>query len=137
MDNIQRHQKWLLLLLVINIVITAFHYTDNFLDFEHYSAPIWLTQQDVWVAWGILTAIGIMGYFLYIKQVFWLAYLSIAIYSMTGAFSPGHYFFPAKLPFSIKMHMLIWLDAIAGVSILIFILWSALIARDWQQNSTD
>lgn len=128
MDKIQRRQKWLLILLVTNIVITAFHYTDNFLDFEHYPSPTWITQQGVWVAWVILTAIGITGYFLYINRFFWLAYISIAIYSITGAFSLGHYFFPAKVLFSFKMHTLIWLDAMAGASILLFTLY--LIADD-------
>jgi hypothetical protein len=133
MDKIQQHQKWLLILLVMNIVITAFHYTDNFIDFEHYPSPAWITQQGVWLAWIILTAIGIIGYVLYIKRVFWLAYISIAIYSITGAFSPGHYFFPAKVPFSFKMHTFIWLDAIAGAAILVFTLY--LITDDLQKSS--
>ncbi len=128
MDKIQRRQKWLLILLLTNIVITAFHYTDNFLDFEHYPSPTWITQQGVWVAWVILTAIGIIGYFLYINRIFWLAYISIAIYSMTGAFTPAHYFFPAKVPFSFKMHTLIWLDTIADTNVLILTLY--LIADD-------
>jgi hypothetical protein len=123
MDKIQLHQKWLLILLVINIVVTAFHYTDNYLDFERYPDPNWVTQQSIWIAWLILTIIGISGYVLYLKRVFWLAYLSIAIYSITGAFSPGHYFFPEKEPFSFKMHTLIWLDAIAGAAILVFIIY--------------
>ncbi|BDA71141.1 hypothetical protein RIVM261_000550 [Rivularia sp. IAM M-261] len=51
----------------------------------------------------------------------------------TGAFSPGHYFFPAKVPFSFKMHTLIWLDAIAGAAILVFTLY--LITDDLQKSS--
>jgi hypothetical protein len=134
MDTKQQSQQWLLILLVINIVITAFHYTDNFLHFEHYPAPAWITQRGVYISWLILTAIGMLGYLLYIKQVFWAAYLCLSIYSITGGFSPGHYFFPATEAFSFKMHTLIWLDAIVGLSVLGFTLWSAFLKKEWQMT---
>src|SRR5579883_1076405 len=96
--------KYLLILLLGNIVITAFHYTDNFLNFEHYPDPSWLTQDGIWMAWIILTVCGILGYVLYIKGLFAIAYLCLGLYSITGGLSPGHYFFPAHEAYICNMH---------------------------------
>lgn len=121
--------KSLLILLLANIVITTFHYTDNFLNFEHYPDPSWLTQDGIWMAWIILTVCGILGYVLYIRGLFATAYLCLSLYSITGGLSPGHYFFPAHEAFSVKMHTFIWLDAIAGASLLTFIIWLAFLQK--------
>ena len=133
MDTKQTHQTLLLILLIINIVITAFHYTDNFINFYSYPGPDWMTPQSVYQSWIILTIIGIIGYIFYYKNNFSLAYICLSIYSLTGIFSPGHYVFQTTETFSLKMHIFIWLDFIVGTSILGFIVWSGLFIQEWKQ----
>ena len=132
MNTKKLHYRLLLTLLIISTVITAFHYTDNFRKFSSYPDPEWLTPQSVYQSWFILTIVGIMGYILYLKNILWLAYVCLGIYSLTGMSSPGHYFFQTTEMFSFKMHTLIWLDFIAGTLILGFIIWSGLFLKEWK-----
>lgn len=127
------HQTLLLTLLIINVVITAFHYTDNFINFSQYPDPEWITPESIYQSWFILTSIGIIGYILYLKNVLWFAYICLSIYSLTGILSPGHYFFQTTEIFSLKMHIFIWLDFIAATLILGFIIWSGLFLKEWKQ----
>jgi hypothetical protein len=124
----------LLILLIINVVSTSLHYTDNFLNNDKYPEPAWITPNGVYISWIVLTLFGVAGYLLYVKNAFWIAYLCLGIYSITGISSTAHYFFPATEPFSLKMNVLIWFDAIAGTSLLIFTLWSALLLQEWQKK---
>lgn len=82
----------------------------------------------------VLTLFGVAGYLLYVKNAFWAAYLCQGIYSITGISSTAHYFVPATETFSLKMNVLIWFDDIAGTSLLIFTLWSALLLQEWQKK---
>ncbi|MEA5595055.1 hypothetical protein [Rivularia sp. UHCC 0363] len=132
MNTKKLHYRLLLTLLIISTVITAFHYTDNFINFSSYPDPEWLTPQSVYQSWFILTIVGIMGYILYLKNILWLAYVCLGIYSLTGMSSPGHYFFQTTETFSFKMYTLIWLDFIAGTLILGFIIWSGLFLKEWK-----
>ncbi|MDQ4107393.1 MAG: hypothetical protein M3138_01125, partial [Actinomycetota bacterium] len=52
----------LLLLLSAAIASTAIHYTDNAVYIEDYPQPGWITEVRIYVAWAVLTAIGIAGY---------------------------------------------------------------------------
>lgn len=125
MDSKKTPQALLLILLVINFVSTSLHYTDNFLDFDKYPSPAWITPDGVYISWIALTLFGILGYFLYNKNAFWAAYFCFGIYSLTGISSLGHYFFPATEALSLKINAFIWLDAIAGISLLSFTIWLA------------
>ena len=127
------NQRLLLTLLIINAVITAFHYTDNFINFPNYPDPEWITPESIYQSWFILTSIGIIGYIFYLKNILWLAYICLSIYSVTGILSPGHYFFQTNEIFSLKMHLLIWLDFIAGTLILSFTIFSGLFLKEWKQ----
>lgn len=135
MNTNKNHQTLLLTLLIISVVITAFHYTDNFINFLQYPDPEWLTPQSVYQSWLILTAIGIVGYVLYINNILLLAYVCLSIYSLTGMLSPAHYFFQTTEKFSFKMHTFIWLDFIIGTLLLCFIIFSGLFLKEWKQQN--
>ncbi|MEM9926248.1 MAG: hypothetical protein AAF915_21260, partial [Cyanobacteria bacterium P01_D01_bin.50] len=133
MNTKKEHQRLLLILLIINVVITAFHYTDNFINFPDYPDPEWITPESIYQSWFILTSIGIIGYIFYLKNILWLAYICLSIYSLTGILSPGHYFFQTTEIFSLKMHLFIWLDFIAGILVLSFTIFSGLFCKEWKQ----
>ena len=126
-------QAWLITLLIINLVSTAFHYTDNFFFFEQYPAPTWMETNHVYITWLILTPFAIAGYFFYTKCSFLLAYLCLGIYSITGTSSLGHYFFSSPIELSGKMNALICLDVISGLALLSFLVWSAFFRQEWRQ----
>ncbi|MDM9381849.1 hypothetical protein QUB80_14185 [Chlorogloeopsis sp. ULAP01] len=131
----KKGQIFLVPLLITNVVITISHYTDNAIFIDRYPAPEWISYSyRVYMAWIILTLIGVVGYLLYRKGILRIAYLFLGIYSLTGLFSPGHYFYGEMSKFSLKMHTLIWFDFIAGLSIIGFITWSGLILKEWQKG---
>ncbi len=125
-------QSILKLILVSSIVSTAIHFTDNYRLIEQYPQPAWITAPSIYQSWIILTIIGLIGYWLYRLRKFWAAYLCLAIYSLTGLASPGHYLYGSWSQFSFKMHFFIWTDAITSSAILGFVVWSLLFLKEWQ-----
>lgn len=120
----------LLTILVASLASTAFHFTDNYLYFDHYPQPEWITPFGIIRSWFIWTAFGIAGYWLYKNQRFWLAYICLVIYATCGISSIAHYFYGALPEFSPKMHLLILTDGVTGASILGFVLWSGWMPKE-------
>jgi hypothetical protein len=104
----------LLIILLLNLISTWLHYTDNAIFVGLYPEPGWFTTAGVFATVIVMTPIGILGYWLYSKHQFRPAYLTLAVYSITSISSPAHYFYPQIMAMTLKMHSLIWLDAIAG-----------------------
>jgi len=135
MDAKIKRQFLLKILITITIVITAFHFTDNYINFDRYPQPDWITPSSVYRSWVIWTLSGIAGYWLYKKQLFWLSYICLVFYAFCGLSSLGHYNHGALSEFSLKMHLFIMADGLAGLSILGFTLWSCLILREQFNDS--
>jgi hypothetical protein len=130
----KNHQKVLLFVLISSMIITSIHYTDNAIFVDKYPEPAWFTTSGVFITWIIMSLIGIAGYWLYTQEQFWMSYLCLIIYSLTGLSSPAHYFYGEMSEFSIKMHAFIWTDVLAGSLVLGFVLWSGLLLREWQKK---
>lgn len=124
--------KILLLLVVLNIISTGLHYTDNARFLSQYPGPQWFTPLGIILTFLIMTPVGILGYWFYQKSAFRLAYLLLGFYSITSISSPGHYLFPRVAPMSFKMQSLIGLDGASGLSLIIFVLWSSLLVKEWR-----
>ncbi|NJM68840.1 MAG: hypothetical protein HC862_00715 [Scytonema sp. RU_4_4] len=133
--NTENHQRqtWLLLLLAINIFASILHYTDNFLFFKNYPG-LGTNPHVVYIAWLILTPFGLAGYRQYRKGNFWTAYLCLCIYSMTSIGGLAHYLFASMWSFSWKMNALIWFEALAGITLLSFTIYSSLLLKEWRQT---
>jgi hypothetical protein len=132
MNLSKRPQQILLAIVFLNLVSTWLHYTDNALFLSQYPGPDWFTPVGILVTVMVMTPIGLLGCWLYARSLFWLAYIFLGAYSITSISSPGHYFFPMVTPMSLKMHGLIWLDAVSGLSLIGFLLWSFAIAQEWR-----
>ena len=130
----QQSKTWLRTVLIFNIVITSIHYTDNAIFVHDYPEPEWITTSGVFITWIIMTLIGIIGYWVYGKQNYWLSYLLLGMYAGTGLSSSAHYLYGELSQFSLKMHAFIWMDIIAGLSVVAFLTWSLLIAQEWHIN---
>lgn len=124
--NLEQRQHLLLILLVASIISTVFHYTDNFIFIRDYPQPEFIIPTSIYLSWFILTAIGIIGYWFFQLQKFWLSFLLLSVYSLTGISSLAHYFYGAMSSFSLKMHFFIWTDGLTGFAILGFVIWSGL-----------
>ncbi len=123
-------QLLLKLVLLASIISTAIHFTDNYRFIEHYPQPSWITAPSIYQSWIILTSVGIAGYWLYKFRKFGFAYPCLIVYSLTGLASLGHYLYGSLSQFSLKMHLLIWMDGVTGLAILGFVLWSSLLLKE-------
>jgi hypothetical protein len=132
--NRRQRQTLLLSLLVINVVATFLHYADNFFFFDRYPAPTSMHPDHVYIAWLILTPFAVAGYIQYVRQKFWLAYVFLALYSLTSLGGVAHYFFGFVSMFSLKMHALIWFEELAGYSLVGFMVWSGFILKEWRRE---
>lgn len=131
--NLEVKRQFLLkLLLVASIISTAIHFTDNYRFIQLYPQPAWITAPSIYQFWLVFTVMGIVGYWLYKFQKFWLAYLCLIIYSLTGLTSLGHYLYGSLSQFSLKMHLFIWTDGLTGLAVLGFVLWSSLLLKEWR-----
>jgi hypothetical protein len=126
--------KILLSIVVFNLISTWLHYTDNAIYVDRYPEPAWFTTIGVFVTIVIMTPIGLAGYWLYRQSQFLLAYVILGIYSITSISSPGHYLFPGAMAMTAKMHTLIWLDGLAGICLIGFLVWSVGIAQEWKMS---
>ena len=133
MDLSNRHRTVLLAIVILNLISTWLHYTDNALFLERYPGPEWFTPLGIIVTVIVMTPIGLLGYWVYTKDKFWLAYLLLGLYSLTSVSSLGHYLAPIVVPMSVKMHILIWLDGFAGVSLIVFLLCSGVVWQEWRR----
>jgi len=134
MNSETGRQLLLKILLVASMVSTFIHFTDNYLYFEHYPQPDWITLPGVYRSWIIWTIFGIAGYMLYTRGNFGLSYVCLAFYSFCGITSLGHYLYGGMSEFSLKMHFFILTDGAAGFAILGFTIWSSLIVREQFRN---
>lgn len=134
--NIEKNprQTWLLIGLSMNLVATILHYTDNFIFFADYPAPVWMHSHQVWIAWLILAPFAVVGYIQYAKGNFWVAYLCLCVWAVTSVGGIAHYFFGSLSAFSVKMHIFIWFEELTGWMLLGFIFWSCLILKEWRKE---
>lgn len=127
-------QSVLLILLVACIVTTTFHYADNAISFHKYPDGGGVTAEIVVLAWALLTPIGVLGYRLYRSGRFVPAYAALAVYSFLGVSTPVHYTEANFADFALWRNVSILTDGVMGVAIVGFVLWSALVAREWAQQ---
>jgi hypothetical protein len=113
-------------LLVFSVVSTALHYTHNFVAASDYPGPASgvAAQVAIVVFWPLLTAIGLLGYRLYARGRLYPAHVCLAIYSVTGISTLGHFLSgsPDIPPF---FYATIFTDGLAGFAILGFVVVSA------------
>ena len=122
---------------VLSIVITALHYTDNYISIEDYPQPDWIHRETIYITWFLLTLIGIAGYMQFREGRFIPAGLYLLVYSYTGTSSLGHYPYGGASDFTTKMHLLIWSDALVGLLVAGCALWILLARRSIHDVNLD
>src|ERR1700722_9594306 len=113
--------KILLGIVAVNIISTVLHYTDNVCFFSDYPEPTWLNAHIVDSIWFIMTPFAIAGLLLYGNGKRKSAFVSLGIYSLMSLLVLGHYLFAPFDGISLRIHLFIWMEAIAA-SVLLFYL---------------
>jgi hypothetical protein len=114
------------------IVVTLFHFTDNFVSIDTYPAPSWQPDWFEWVvlvSWPIFTAIGLVAYRAYRYGDFRRAHIALAAYSYTGLVSLGHFTSGGPDEFTTRGLASIAIDVTAGTIVLLTALRSIVARR--------
>lgn len=118
----------LALIVAFTIASTALHYAHNYLQIEHYPPADFATNHTVQIAilisWPALTAVGLLGLWLYNRGFLPPAYTCLIAYSTLGLVTLGH-FTEGSPHIPAFWYATIFTDAIGGLAILAFVAWSA------------
>ncbi|HVA19500.1 MAG TPA: hypothetical protein VMU55_04940 [Solirubrobacteraceae bacterium] len=112
-------------ILAAAILSTAVHYTHNFVEVHRYPGPHGafdtITRVLIVVTWPVLTAIGLLGYRRYTEGRYQEARIGLAIYSVTGIVTLGHFIFGSPhIP--ALFYATLFTDALTGLAVLNFAL---------------
>lgn len=134
--KLTKSQTWLLVILLTTLISTGIHYWDNYVYFDRYPVPAWITVDGVWISWLLFTIAGGFGYWLYCHQKWWLAYISLSVYVLTGASTLLHYLYAPMKHFMMRMNISILSDGLVALLLILFLIWSITIEREWQRSIT-
>ncbi len=123
----ERHTNILLAILLATVTSTAIHYTHNTIAIDHYPKISWVplgngaTQILVPSAWVVLTAIGALGFWLYQRADYGRARVCLALYSIVGLVTLGHFLSGEKPHIPTLFYVTIFTDALTGLAVLAFV----------------
>ena len=117
------------LVVLASVVLTAFHFTDNYVSIETYPQPGWVTRPVVVVSWLVLTGIGLAGLWLHRRGRFALAHAFLLAYSYTGLSSLGHFLSGSPGEFTTRGLISVLIDGAAGSAVLAVTVWSIIARR--------
>ena len=118
-------------LVLASIVLTAFHFTDNYVSIDTYPQPDWVTKGVVLVSWPLLTSLGVIGYLLLRRGLYTAAHGFLLAYSYTGLSSLGHFLSGSPDEFTTRGLVSVLIDGAAGSAVLVVTVWSILARRRW------
>lgn len=117
------------LVVLASVVLTAFHFTDNFIAIDTYPQPGWVSRAAVAISWPLFTLVGMAGYLLYLRGQYQLAHGFLLAYSYAGISSLGHFLSGSPGEFTTRGLISIFVDGVAGSAVLGVALWSILARR--------
>ena len=127
LEDQQRRLTVLKTILAASILSTAIHYTHNFIAVNQYPGPkgsfYTVVRVAIVVGWPLLTWIGLMGYRRYREGRYREAHVCLVVYSFTGLATMGHFLYGnPQIP--AFFYATLFTDALAGLAVLAFVLWS-------------
>jgi len=123
-------------LLTLGIAESFVHYLDNTLRYRDYTGPnppavtSWIAQWMIPVSWFVFTAVGLLAYRRFRQGRLSEAAGYLAIYSVSGLISIGHYVGISINDLSVFQNTFVFLDIALGIAVLSFAIWTARYARD-------
>ena len=117
-------------LLTVGIAESFVHYLDNTVRYSDYTGPnppavtSWIAQWMIPVSWVLFTAVGLLGYRRFRQGRLSEAAAYLAIYSVSGLISIGHYVGISINDLSAFQNTFVFLDIALGFAMLSFAAWT-------------
>ena len=112
-----------------SIVLTAFHFTDNYVSIDTYPQPDWVTGAVVLISWPLFSAIGVAGYLFYRQGRIARANPFLVAYAYAGISSLGHFLSGSPDEFTTRGLVSVLIDGVAGTTVLAVAVWSIVAHR--------
>jgi hypothetical protein len=112
-----------------SILLTAIHFTDNYVSIDTYPQPDWVTGAAVLISWPLFSALGIIGFFLYRQGRVSTAHPFLVAYAFAGLSSLAHFLSGGPGDFTTRGLISIFIDGIAGAAVLTVAIWSMVALR--------
>ena len=105
-------------LLAVYFVASSAHFVHNAAYIAYYpNMPSWITSDRVYVAWSVVTAVGIAG--LVALRLHAAAAMFIAVYGALGLDGLAHYTLALCSEHTFMTNVTIWSEAISGLCLLV------------------
>jgi len=122
--------KYMWALLALYAVASLVHFSHNAEYIAFYpSMPEWLTRERVYVAWLVVSGVGIVGAIFGVTGWCAAAALFFAAYGALGLDGLGHYTLALCSEHTLAMNFSIWFEVVAGVALAVSAGWFA-----WRQS---
>jgi hypothetical protein len=118
-------------LLTVAVAESFVHYLDNTLRYRDYTGPnppavsSWIARWMIPVSWVLFTAIAVIAYRRFRQGRWSHAAAWLAVYSLSGLVSIGHYAGISVSDLSVFQNVFVFADIAAGVAVLAFAVWTA------------
>ena len=117
MPHLPRH-IWFLL--AVYFIASSAHFVHNAAYIAYYpNMPSWITSDRVYVAWSVVTAVGIAGLVASRQRLHAVAAVLIAVYGALGLDGLAHYTLALCSEHTFMTNVTIWSEAISGLCLLL------------------
>jgi len=124
-DDDRRRSRTLLGLTLLYGASSLVHFAHNAIFVHDYpNLPAWLTAGGVWAAWCGVTAVGVLGLFVYLRVSRAGGLLILALYSLLGFAGLDHYTVAPVSAHSLVMNSTIGFEVATAAALLAFVGYS-------------
>jgi hypothetical protein len=126
-----RETRTLLWLLGAAFVVSVVHYTDNYVNYDHYPQPgpdavLDPSAAQVGGAWFVFTAFGALGLWLWLRNRTTAACVALTAYSVSGLVGIGHYTVDGATDMVWWRQTHVVADILCGIALFGFAVWTVL-----------
>ncbi len=114
----------------LSVVVTLFHFTDNFIYVDDYPQPDWINAAVVAISWPLFTAVGLAAIYFYKRGNLALAHPLLVGYAYTGISSLGHFLSGPPGELTTRGLVSVLMDGTVGFAVLGVAIWSILAHRE-------
>ncbi len=117
-----QRKKWLLALILLNILVSLGHYIHNIIFLPQYHEPAWITPALIDSLWFVMTPLSGIGYILYSQGKFKLGLACLYSYCGMSLLVLGHYAIAPIWTLSLTINLVIFSEAIAAIFLAVYLL---------------